>query len=151
MASASLRPATTADTRIIEGLLESAQLPTHGVKDILGATPADFVIAEEDGRAVAAGGLEVTGDGALLRSIVVREDQRSTGVGRRVVERLLGDADSRGLDVYLLTTTADAWFPRFGFARVERAQVPSGIGATWEFKTGCAETAVAMRRTRPGT
>jgi len=63
------------------------------------------------------------------------------------VDELLEAAERRQLSgLYLLTTTADNWFPRFGFARVDRAAVPAGIAATWEFKTGCAQTAVAMAK-----
>lgn len=145
-----LRPATAHDREAIEALLHAAHLPTEGVADILRAKAADFVVAEQEGGVVGAGGLEMTTDGALLRSVVVRDDLRSAGVGRRIVERLVHEADCRGVGLYLLTTTADNWFPRFGFTRVDRKAVPSAIGETWEFKTGCAETAVAMKRTRGG-
>ncbi len=141
-----LRPATNRDRDAIEALLRAAQLPTEGVADILRAKAADFVVAEQGGGVVGAGGLEMTADGALLRSVVVRDDLRSAGVGRRIVERLVHEADCRGVALYLLTTTADNWFPRFGFDRVDRNAVPGAIGETWEFKTGCAQTAVAMVR-----
>lgn len=150
MTPTTLRPATARDRAEIESMLTAAKLPTEGVGDILRAKPADFVVAEQDGRVVGAGGLEMTQDGALLRSVVVRDDLRSAGVGRRIVERLVHEADCRGVGLYLLTTTADNWFPRFGFERVERNSVPPAIGATWEFKTGCAQTATAMKREKPG-
>ncbi len=145
-----LRPATAADREPIEALLLAAHLPTEGVAAILRAKAADFVVAEQAGGVVGAGGLEMTPDGALLRSVVVRDDLRSAGVGRRIVERLVHEADCRGVALYLLTTTAGNWFPRFGFSRVDRKSVPSAIGETWEFKTGCAQTAIAMVRTSGG-
>ena len=142
-----IRAATAADRAAIESLLTDAALPTEGVAEILGRAPGDFVVAVNDaGDVVGAGGLEVTADGALLRSVVVADAMRGTGVGAGIVERLVRDADARALPLYLLTTTAAPWFPRFGFARFDRAAAPGAIAATWEFRVGCAQTAVAMRR-----
>ncbi|MBM4194750.1 MAG: GNAT family N-acetyltransferase [Gemmatimonadetes bacterium] len=149
---ATLRSATAADIAAIEALLSAAALPTTGIGEIVRATPNDAVVAEREGAIVAAGALEVVGTGAaLLRSIVVRDDQRSTGIGRALVLRLLANADARDLDLYLLTTTADRWFPQFGFVPADRASAPSAIANTWEFKTGCSQTAVAMMRPAGGT
>ena len=91
----------------------------------------------------------MAGADALLRSVVVRAEGRRSGVGRVMVMTLLAEADRRAYDgVYLLTTTAGDWFPRFGFTRVERQAVPTAIAETWEFRTGCCNTAVAMARRR---
>jgi amino-acid N-acetyltransferase len=152
MTPALLRPAKSGDLDSIEALLRAADLPTEGVAHLVRDVPGSFVVAEANGSLVAAGALEPAGSDALLRSVVVSPESRSTGVGRLLVERLLSEAEARGLHgVYLLTTTADKWFPRFGFARVERAGVPGPVAETWEFKTGCAQTAVAMKRGRTGT
>jgi amino-acid N-acetyltransferase len=143
-----IRSATVADVSSIERLLDEAKLPTTGLADIVARTPTDVVVAVRDGVIVGAAALEVVGSDALLRSVVVRPDGRSTGVGRAMVTQLLADADRRRFDgVYLLTTTAGDWFPRFGFTRVERQSVPHAVAETWEFKVGCAESAVAMVRT----
>jgi len=147
MGELTIRPAVAADREAIERLLRAADLPTNGVAEILGQAPGDFVVAERARVLVGAAALEVAGRDALLRSVVVRADGRTTGVGRAMVTALLADADRRSFDgVYLLTTTAGDWFPRFGFTRVERSAVPRAIADTWEFKTGCAQTAVAMAR-----
>ncbi|MEA3247299.1 MAG: GNAT family N-acetyltransferase [Gemmatimonadota bacterium] len=147
-----MRPATTGDVPAIEALLRSADLPIEGLAAIVARRPDDVLVAVQGGTIVGAAALEVAGDNALLRSVVVRADGRSTGVGRELVTRLLLEADRRQYEgVYLLTTTAGDWFPRFGFTRVERKSVPRGIAETWEFRTGCADTAVAMaRRSRRG-
>lgn len=143
-----IRSATAKDLSAIERLLEEAKLPTTGLADIVTRSPADVVVAVRGDAIVGAAALEVVGSDALLRSVVVRADGRHVGVGRTMVTRLLADADRRQFDgVYLLTTTAGDWFPRFGFTRVERTSVPHAIAETWEFRIGCAETAVAMVRT----
>ena len=147
MGTTSIRPATSDDVSTIEALLRDAGLPTEGLADIAARAPGDVVVAVSGGAIVGAAAIEVAGTNALLRSVVVRQDDRSAGVGREMVTRLLAEADQRRYDgVYLLTTTAGDWFPRFGFSRVERTSVPRAIAETWEFKTGCGESAVAMAR-----
>jgi N-acetylglutamate synthase-like GNAT family acetyltransferase len=49
--------------------------------------------------------------------------------------------------VYLLTTTAESYFPRFGFVTVPRAAVPEGVRTSIEFRSACPSTATAMRMT----
>ena len=57
------------------------------------------------------------------------------------------DAEGRGLRaLYLLTMTAEHYFPRFGFERIERSSIPRDIADTVEFKSACPATAVAMVR-----
>jgi amino-acid N-acetyltransferase len=147
-----LRAATSADLSSIESLLRESDLPTEGVADLVTKVPGAFVVAEWQGALVAAGAVEPAGGDGLLRSIVVRPDARAAGVGRQLVERLLGESDACGMPgVYLLTTTADRWFPRFGFQRTDRGTVPAAVAETWEFKTGCSQTAIAMCRKRAGT
>lgn len=148
-AAPAIRPATTRDVPVIEALLRDADLPTEGLAALVGRGEDEVLVAVRGGAIVGAAALEVAGENALLRSVVVREGGRSTGVGRALVTRLLAEADQRRYEgVYLLTTTAGDWFLRFGFTRVERKSVPKGIAETWEFRTGCADTAIAMARRR---
>jgi amino-acid N-acetyltransferase len=147
-----VRPAVAEDLSAIEELLRAAKLPTEGVAELLRGAPGAVVVAVEGGHVVAAGALEPAGNARLLRSVVVDARARSTGLGRAIIHRLLADADEAEVpEIYLLTTTADRWFPRFGFERTDRAAVPAAVGETWEFTTGCAQTAVAMMRVRPAT
>jgi N-acetylglutamate synthase-like GNAT family acetyltransferase len=44
----------------------------------------------------------------------------------------------------LLTTTAEAYFPSFGFTVTSRATVPDEIRATGEFRGACPESATVM-------
>jgi amino-acid N-acetyltransferase len=46
--------------------------------------------------------------------------------------------------VYLLTTTAEAFFPHFGFERIERAAVPPRIQNSREFHGACPASATVM-------
>lgn len=144
MGSFVLRAATLADLPAIERLLTDAQLPLDGVAE---AVPT-FVVAEETGQLVGAAGLELCGSDALLRSVVVAPKSQSRGVGRALVTRIIAEAEARQLHaLYLLTTTAERYFPAFGFERIARDAVPDPVRATDEFQTACPASATVMRRT----
>src|SRR5688572_22531660 len=140
---ASLRPASLQDLPRVEKLLTESKLPLEGVKESL----KDFVVAEAGGDIVGVAGLEVCCDDALLRSVAVQPEWRSKGVGRALVNRAIAEAESRGIRaLYLLTTTAEHYFPSFGFAKVDRAAIPGPVRATKEFTSACPASAVAMSR-----
>jgi amino-acid N-acetyltransferase len=138
-----VRPATRADLAGIERLLRSHDLPTAGVADWI----ERFWIAEHGGRAVGVAGLEQYGSEALLRSVAVDEQWRGTGLGRRLVEvALLAARAANARGVYLLTTSAERYFPKLGFQRISREDVPESLHASVEFSGACPASAVAMRK-----
>ena len=145
-AAAHVRPAVPADLPAVERLLTASSLPLDGVADAL----PTFVVAEAGGRLVGVAGLEVCCDNALLRSVAVDPEWRSRGLGRALVTRVISDAEARGIRaLYLLTTTADRYFPTFGFARITRDEVPEDVRATEEFRGTCPASATVMRRSTP--
>lgn len=143
-----IRRAGAGDYEQVVRLLEAADLPTAGLSPGL----RDFIVAEKSGRIVGAVGLEVYGEAALLRSAVVDPARRGTGLGGGLVGRLLELAKEKGVrQIYLLTTTAEEYFPRFGFAPVARDAVTPAVRASEEFKGACPDSAVAMRLVLDGT
>lgn len=137
------RGARSDDLADVVTLLRGAGLPAAGVAESF----SDFFVAERDGTLIGAAGLEVYGPSALLRSVVVTDEWRGSGVGRSLIDLALGEAKSRGLeDVFLLTTTAEHYFPRFGFCCVSRDAVSEGVKASLEFQGACPASAVVMRK-----
>lgn len=138
-----IRQATDRDLDAVESLLSANNLPLDGVKDNF----TSFVVAEDKGEITGAIGLEKFGSVALLRSAVVSPEHRGSGVGRRLVERLLERAEHDGIEeLFLLTTTAEKYFPRFGFAPTARSAVPAAVKASAEFQGACPDSAVVMTR-----
>lgn len=140
-----LRAATATDLPRVEALLTENKLPLDGVREAL----ACFVVAEHDGAIVGVAGTERCGVGqyALLRSVAVSDAWKGKGLGRALVSRVIADAESRGAKaLYLLTTTAEHYFPSFGFRQTERAVVPADVQATVEFASACPASAVVMVR-----
>jgi len=142
------RAATVDDTPAILQLLTGAGLPVDGVADLLATDARQFVVAETNARdVVAVAGLEVCCNNALLRSVAVRDDWQRHGLGQQLVQRVVCEAESRGIEaLYLLTMTAEHYFPRFGFDVVARDAVPAEIANTVEFKSACPASATAMTR-----
>ena len=138
-----IRNATSRDLSAVEDLLAANELPLDGVRDNFDS----FVVAVDGDTIVGAVGLEKFDSAALLRSAVVHAEARGSGVGQRLVEQILERAEQSGIDeVYLLTTTAEDYFPRFGFTRTTRASVPEAVKASAEFRGACPDTAVVMER-----
>lgn len=135
------RPASPADWPAVSALLSSAGLPLAGAEEHL----TGFLLAFRNGFLVGAAGLERYGDAALLRSVAVAEPEQGAGLGQELVRLLLDQAHADSLRrVALLTTTADRFFPRFGFRLVAQADIAPLFAASAEFRGACPSTAVAM-------
>lgn len=125
----------------MEALLLAAALPLDGVAEHF----EHFLVIEVAGVVVGAAGLELYGDYALLRSVVVSSERRRVGCGERLIEAIRDEARSRGVRaLYLLTTTAETYFAQRGFTRVPRAQIPADVRASREFVEACPASATAM-------
>ncbi|MES2521954.1 MAG: arsenic resistance N-acetyltransferase ArsN2 [Gemmatimonadota bacterium] len=148
------RAATADDTAAIERLLVTAGLRTDGVGALLTADARQFIVAETVGNnaeLVAVAGLEVCCENALLRSVAVRADWQRHGLGHQLIQRVVGEAEARGINaLYLLTMTAEHYFPRFGFETVSRDAVPPDIASTLEFQSACPASATVMARQLAG-
>ena len=127
----------------VEDLLTKANLPVEGVKKAIGL----FVVAELKGNVVGVAGVERCGDFGLLRSVAVDPAVRGRGVGAAMTKWLIADSEATGLNaLYLLTTTAEDYFPSFGFEETARDTVPAEIQQSSEFKDICPSSATVMRR-----
>ena len=140
---ARIRPAVPADLAWAKELLAVAGLPDGGLEDQF---PAAYAVLEDGGRPVGLAGLERYGRWGLLRSVAVAPEGRGTGAGAALVSDRLARGRADGLEaVYLLTTTADRWFPRFGFAPVARAALPAELAGSPEVGGLCPDSAVVLR------
>jgi len=124
-------------------LLRDAELPVDGLLDHLETA----FVARVDGRVVGCAALEVYEDGALLRSVAVAPTVQGRGIGRRLTDAAITLAESLGLPaVYLLTTSAEHYFPKLAFVPITRAQVPASVQESVEFRSACPASAIVMRR-----
>jgi amino-acid N-acetyltransferase len=135
--------ASDADGPSILQLLSDAGLPIDGLVEHLNAA----FVARDGTAIVGCSALETYADGALLRSVVVAPPARGRGVGQRLTEAAVSWAQSVGMPaVYLLTTSAESYFPKFGFVPVTREQVPASVKQSIEFRSACPESAIVLWR-----
>jgi amino-acid N-acetyltransferase len=127
------------------GLLEAADLPSSDLGDE--QIKRFFYCGSADAPSALVG-LEIYGDSALLRSLVVSSGARFLGHGSALVTRAEKHALASGVrTLYLLTTTAEPFFQRLGYERTERRLAPPAIQLTREFASLCpANSAFMVKR-----
>ncbi len=104
-----------------------------------------FVVSRKGDQLAGVVGLEIKGELGLLRSLAVAPELRGRRLGYALWTRIHDKARQRGIRrLYLLTTTAEALFSRWGFQRIPRDVVPEAIRATTEFASLCPATASVM-------
>jgi len=138
-----IHPAQQADLPAVLQLLEAQHLPLDGID----AHVATMVVAKSGDEVVGAAAVELYADGALLRSVVVSPRAQGQGLGRRLTDAALDVAKRHGIaTAFLLTTTAEDYFPKLGFERILREDVPAAVQSSVEFQSACPASAAAMRK-----
>lgn len=128
--------------------LAKAKLP---IDDIESPTLLFWRFETTDSIPVGFGGLEIYGEDALMRSIVILPPLRSRGLGTAVVGQLETEAAVlKCRAVWLLTDGASEFFDRLGYAKCDRAVVPQAIRESREFAQLCPETAEVLVKRLPG-
>lgn len=139
--SLTLQRAEADQVAYIERLLAANDLPAADVR----SKPECFYIGSIDGNPVGVGGLELAGRDGLLRSVVVEPAWRGQGIGTALCDALETTASAEGVRrLYLLTTTAAAFFARRGYDEIDRVEAPVAIQETTEFTDFCPASAVCM-------
>ena len=138
-----IEAATAADLSAVRALLARHDLPLDDVDAHL----QTMVVARESERLVGVAALELYRDGSLLRSVAVDPEFQGRQLGHRLTEAALQLARARGAGaVFLLPTTAERFFPKFGFEQITRAEVPASVQTSVEFRSACPASAIVMRR-----
>jgi amino-acid N-acetyltransferase len=137
-----LAPGSESDLPEIVALLKASALPIAGLERHIKTT----LVARDNGQIVACAAVEIYGAAGLLRSVAVAAERRGEGLGQQLTAAALELARERGVrDVYLLTTTAGDFFPRFGFVAIPRAELDPALGQSEELQGACPASALAMR------
>jgi phosphinothricin acetyltransferase len=135
------RTATPADLPAIKRLLSETGLPMEGVDD----HPTSFLLAFIGENIIGTVAIEPYGKAGLLRSVAVVSSERGTGLGQELISRILAKAKVDEFERIALLTTAEKFFPRFGFEQIDRQHFPEAVKDSVEFKSACPDTAIAMQ------
>jgi amino-acid N-acetyltransferase len=123
-------------------LLKAASLPSEDLREEM---LSDFFYAGSDGAPQGLVGLEILGKEALLRSLVVESHARGEGLGTSMVAHAEKHAAARGVrSLYLLTTTAESFFLRLNYLRIDREAAPPTIQRTSEYAGLCPASSAFM-------
>lgn len=140
-----IRDAAPQDLPAVHKLIGEASLPLDGWADasvvlvaVLGHTVVGTVALERHGAGRDAA--------FLLRSAAVDPANRGHGIGAQLTAAALERVDATDTPVALLTETAEDYFPRFGFTRVDRAELPAALQASAELRGACPTSAHALLR-----
>ena len=129
-----IRRARTSDVRAIENLIE----PLVKRRILLGKDTVvfyeavqEFRVAEtEDGTLIGCGALHVMWkDLGEVRTLAVAADQRGTGVGHALLERLEADARELGLSRLFCLTFETRFFTAHGYAEIGEGLVSPDVYA----------------------
>lgn len=138
-----IRSARASDLPAVRELLAQSGLPSDGVEEQFGAA---YAVASEDDRVIGVIGIERYGPYGLLRSAAVAAEARGRGAGEALVlDRIEWSQRNQLSALYLLTTTAADYFPRFGFEPIARAEAPAEVRASLEFSMVACASAKVMR------
>ena len=131
------------DAPEVLGLLARNHLPLEGLLDHLATT----LVVRQNGQIIGSAALEVYPDGALLRSVAVAPEAQGRGLGHQLTAAAIRMAEALNVPaIYLLTTTAERYFPKFGFERIARTDVPATVQTSIEFTSACPASAAVMRK-----
>ncbi len=138
-----IQPAKQADLNKIIRLLSKEQLPVIDMGD----EAVHLFVAMIRDEIISVIGLEKYKNKGLLRSLAVEEAYKNQKTGEAMIKYLFEYCDKEKITaLYLLTTTAENYFTRFGFQQTDRFKVPAVIRQTREFKDLCPASAVVMVR-----
>lgn len=126
-----LRRGARDDIPALSGLIVSGELPPFFLEEVIDG----FLVIEQAGRLVGAGGLEFYGDDAVIRSVVVDPAGRGLGLGLDIARLLEEDAFASGArDVYLFTLHAWKFWLKCGFSDLPLDQWPENVRENWQYQ-----------------
>jgi amino-acid N-acetyltransferase len=123
-------------------LLKKNNLPTQDINP-----GTQLFVVEEGDNVIATVAVEYDYNDALLRSLSVSEEKRSSGIGAELVDFIEDYVRKQGVrTIYILTTTAAGFFSRRGYTLIDRSNVPPFINDTKEYSVICASSSTLMKK-----
>jgi amino-acid N-acetyltransferase len=127
----SIQKAGSKDFDKICQLLSEEKLPAEDINPLL----EHFFVAVGENEITGVIGMDKYANDGLLRSAVVKSTHRNSGIAAALVNQLFDYAKQQHvLTLYLITNTAEKYFEKRGFHRIERNEVPETVLQSNEFK-----------------
>jgi len=125
-----LRRARPDDVPTLAAMIERANLPAVFIEEFIDG----FVVAERGGRVLGCGGVELYGESAFIRSVVVEPEAQGLGLGRRIAEALEADARAAGAtELYLFTMDAHEFWRHLGYEDLALSDWREEARECWQY------------------
>lgn len=131
------------DYDAITSLLQQNKLP---VED-LDKSRIHFLLMLDGEKVAGVIGIEKHNDYGLLRSMATAAAYRNQGIAASLINELEQYAAKQRLKtIYLLTETAEKYFEKKGYSKINRDEVPDVVKASAEFSHLCPSSAIVMKK-----
>jgi len=88
----------------------------------------DYFVVRQGERVIACAALHVSwSDLAEIKSLAVADDSQQQGIGAQIVEACLKEASELGISTLFCLTYKPAFFEKFGFSQVDKAELPHKV------------------------
>ena len=88
----------------------------------------DYFVIRQGERVIACVALHVSwSDLAEIKSLAVAEDSQQQGIGVQIMEVCLKEANELGISTVFCLTYKPAFFEKFGFSQVDKAELPRKV------------------------
>lgn len=126
-----IRKARITDIKVIHRLVnefaKKGQMIPRALNDLY-ENIRDIVVCVDDGEIKGVCALHVLWeDLAEIRSLAVRSDAQSTGIGRRLITTCLNDAEKLGIQKVFALTYHPEFFKKMGFSDIDKSKLPHKI------------------------
>ena len=126
-----IRKARIADVKAIQALIngyaDSGQMLPRTLNELYEHL-RDFVVLEENGAIAGVCALHISWEGlAEIRSLAVRQNRTSKGMGSALVRQCLAEASEFGAERVFVLTYVAGFFKKLGFSDVDKKELPHKI------------------------
>lgn len=136
--------ASPLDEPWIRQLLKSCGLPQE---DLHSDHFKHFIVYKERGLILGVVGLEIFGRIALLRSLAVSVRHRDRGIATQLIAKIEEYGRSQQIEkLFLLTASAEEFFSKKGYKKIDRKYAPPEIQKTREFQDLCPDTSACLTK-----
>jgi amino-acid N-acetyltransferase len=126
-----IRKAGIADIKVVHTIVNEfarkGQMIPRALNDLY-ENIRDIFICEDKGEIKGACALHILWeDLAEIRSLAVRGDSQSVGIGRRLVKTCVREAEKLGIQRVFALTYQPAFFKKMGFKDIDKSKLPQKI------------------------
>lgn len=113
--------------KLVNSLADKGEMLARSLSEIY-ENIRDYFVVRQGERVIACVALHVSwSDLAEIKSLVVAEDYQQQGVGARMMEACIREAKGLGIPTIFCLTYKPAFFEKFGFSQVDKAELPRKV------------------------